>query len=73
MKSWTTPPSIVFAGPAVHRLTSGSNDNNYDYTYAIISSGPDIPKEQERRVVWMWKDTREDNSTKDSRIVKTVC
>ncbi|KAI8369639.1 uncharacterized protein BYT42DRAFT_585183 [Radiomyces spectabilis] len=55
-KSWTTPPGVVFVGPAIHR--GGNQDENLDHVYAIVASGPDIAKNEEKRTIWLWRDAK---------------
>ncbi|KAI7870003.1 hypothetical protein BDF14DRAFT_1778373 [Spinellus fusiger] len=65
LKSWTTPPGVVFAEPAKHRM--GTNDADaLEHTYAIVATGPDMSKEEECKTVWIWKNTSssEANETK---------
>ncbi|KAI8088451.1 hypothetical protein BDF21DRAFT_358172 [Thamnidium elegans] len=56
-KSWTTPPGIAFVGPATH-IDGGRDSDAVDYTYAIVASGPDVTKTEERKTVWLWKNTK---------------
>ncbi|KAI9495131.1 hypothetical protein BDB00DRAFT_816053 [Zychaea mexicana] len=61
IKSWTTPPGLVLGGSAIHRVSEST-----DYTFALVTSGKDIPKKEHNRIVWMWK-----NGT-DNRVAKTL-
>jgi len=74
IKSWSTPPSVVFNGPA--RLLTKQNDNRLDrYIYAAVASGPDITAKEEGRVVWFWKDCDDSvpvDSTQDAGLKKTT-
>ncbi|CAO3641709.1 unnamed protein product [Mucor hiemalis] len=56
-KSWTVPPGIAFVGPATH-IDGGRDSEAIDYTYAIVASGPDVTKAEERKMVWLWKNTK---------------
>ncbi|KAI9284765.1 hypothetical protein BC943DRAFT_352951 [Umbelopsis sp. AD052] len=74
IKSWSTPPSVVFNGPA--RILTKQNDNQLDrYIYIAVASGPDITSKEEGRVVWLWKDSDESahvDSAQDAGLKKTT-
>ncbi|KAI7896338.1 uncharacterized protein EV154DRAFT_435444 [Mucor mucedo] len=57
IKSWTTPPGVAFVGPATH-IDGGRDLDAVDYTYAIVASGPDVTKSEERKSIWLWKNTK---------------
>ncbi|KAJ8659341.1 hypothetical protein O0I10_005056 [Lichtheimia ornata] len=65
LKSFTTPPGLVLAQPAVQRTIDET-----DYTFALVASGTDIPEKERNRIVWMWKSTQKSNDT-DNRVSKT--
>ncbi|KAG0179952.1 hypothetical protein DFQ28_002062 [Apophysomyces sp. BC1034] len=71
IKSWTTPPGIVFAGPAIH-CASGRDVDALEYTYALVASGPDIPKNDNNKTVWLWKDAKdsEEGGNSGNRVTK---
>ncbi|KAF7723481.1 hypothetical protein EC973_001992 [Apophysomyces ossiformis] len=71
IRSWTTPPGVVFAGPAIH-CTSGRDVEAFEYTYALVASGTDIPKEDNNKTVWLWKNMKdgEDDGNPANRITK---
>ncbi|KAL0075841.1 hypothetical protein J3Q64DRAFT_1666935 [Phycomyces blakesleeanus] len=69
LKSWTTPPGIVFAEPATHRA-GGRDADSLDYTYALVAAGPDVTKDEENKIVWMWKDTHGGEDGDSSKISK---
>ncbi|KAI9019321.1 hypothetical protein CLU79DRAFT_758234 [Phycomyces nitens] len=69
LKSWTTPPGIVFAEPATHR-TGGRDADSLDYTYALVAAGPDVTKQEENKTVWMWKDAHGGEESDSSKISK---
>lgn len=66
LKSFTTPPGLVLAQPAVQRTIDET-----DYTFALVASSTDIPEKERNRIVWMWKSTQKSNDT-DNRVSKTV-
>lgn len=74
IKSWSTPFSVVFNGPA--RLLTKQNDNSLDrYIYVAVASGPDITSKEEGRVVWFWKDCDDSvpvDSAKEAGLKKTT-
>ncbi|KAG2172659.1 hypothetical protein INT43_000006 [Umbelopsis isabellina] len=74
IKSWSTPPSVVFNGPA--RILTKENDGNTDrYIYIAVTSGPDITSKEEGRVVWFWKDCDDTvpvDSTQEAGLKKTT-
>ncbi|KAM3579651.1 hypothetical protein VKS41_008103 [Umbelopsis sp. WA50703] len=74
VKSWSTPPSVVFNGPA--RILTKENEGSTDrYIYVAVTSGPDITSKEEGRVVWFWKDCDDTvpvDSTQDAGLKKTT-
>ncbi|KAI8645967.1 hypothetical protein BD408DRAFT_410924 [Parasitella parasitica] len=69
-KSWTTPPGIAFVGPATH-IDGGRDSDAVDYTYTIVASGPDVAKDEERKTIWLWKNTKTDDNEEIDKTVKT--
>ncbi|RCI03738.1 hypothetical protein CU098_008706 [Rhizopus stolonifer] len=69
-KSWTTPPGIAFVGPATH-IDGGRDTDAVDYTYAIVASGPDVPKTEERKTVLLWKNTKNGDNEELDKTTKT--
>ncbi|KAI8360793.1 hypothetical protein BD560DRAFT_355983 [Blakeslea trispora] len=69
-KSWTTPPGIAFVGPATH-IVGGRDTDAVDYTYAIVASGPDVTKSEERKSVWVWKNTKNGDNEELDKTTKT--
>lgn len=68
-KSWTTPPGIAFVGPATH-IDGGRDSDAVDYTYAIVASGPDVTKSEERKLVWLWKNAKNGSNEEMDKTVK---
>ncbi|KAI8090001.1 uncharacterized protein BX664DRAFT_334432 [Halteromyces radiatus] len=71
LKSWTTPPGISFAHPAIYYPATG--DETLNYTYALVDSGSDITQKEERKTIWMWKDAQnnEEIASSANRVSKT--
>ncbi|KAK4517369.1 DNA repair protein rhp26 [Mucor velutinosus] len=69
-KSWITPPGIAFVGPATH-IDGGRDSNAVDYTYAIVASGPDVAKTEERKTIWLWKNTKTGDNEEIDKTVKS--
>ncbi|KAI8874599.1 hypothetical protein K501DRAFT_281171, partial [Backusella circina FSU 941] len=71
VKSWTTPPGVNFSGPVIHR-DGGQDPNAFDYTYAIVSSGPDITKAEENKTIWVWKSSKNNNNEEEDKTKKIL-
>lgn len=69
-QSWIAPPGVAFAGPATHQ-DGGRDPDSTDYTYAIVASSPEMPKEEQLRKVWLWKHTKNSDSESADHITKT--
>ncbi|KAI7905443.1 uncharacterized protein BX663DRAFT_549446 [Cokeromyces recurvatus] len=69
IKSWTAPPGVAFARPATH-IDGGRDSESVDYTYAIVASGPDVTADEERKTVWLWKNTKTGDNEETDKTVK---
>ncbi|KAI8329409.1 hypothetical protein BC941DRAFT_384685 [Chlamydoabsidia padenii] len=71
LKSWTAPPGILFGQPATYSPATG--DETLNYTYALVDSGSDVTKSEERKTVWMWVDAHnnEEITSSANRVSKT--
>ncbi|CAO3609761.1 unnamed protein product [Cunninghamella echinulata] len=72
LQSWTTPPGIQFAQPAIYHPSNGG-DGDIDYTYVLVDSGSDIIENEERKTLWIWKSVQknEENNPVGNCISKT--
>lgn len=43
-----------------------------DYTYAIVASGPDVTKSEERKSIWLWKNTKNADNEEMAKTKKAV-
>lgn len=43
-----------------------------DYTYAVVASGPDVTKAEERKIVWLWKNTKNGDNEEIDKTKKLV-
>lgn len=70
-QSWIAPPGVAFAGPATYQ-DGGQDPDSADYTYAIIASSPELPKQEQLKTVWLWKNTKNNDNDSADHITKTV-
>ncbi|KAG0760856.1 hypothetical protein G6F57_008100 [Rhizopus arrhizus] len=69
-QSWIAPPGVAFAGPATYQ-DGGQDPDSTDYTYAIIASSPELPKQEQLKTVWLWKNTKNNDNDSADHITKT--
>ena len=50
----------------------GRDTDAVDYTYAIVASGPDVAKFEERKSIWVWKNTNNGDNEELDKTTKTV-
>lgn len=50
----------------------GRDTDAVDYTYAVVASGPDVTKSEERKSIWVWKNTKSGDNEELDKTTKTV-